>query len=150
MWTKIRKPLLWILSIQLIAYVAGRVIEKKMVSGDEGSDDFKIAAICNGRKFHSRATHLRSGAVVAGMGGMDVDLRDATLDPTGATVQLNAMMGGIQLTVPDTWAVDVDAETLAGGFEANVTPVDQLPDDAPKLRVHAVTRMGGALVTTES
>ena len=87
---------------------------------------------------------------MAGMGGVDVDLRDATLDPTGATVELSAVMGGIQLTVPDTWAVDVDAETLAGGFEANVTPVDQLPDDAPKLRVHAVARMGGALVTTEA
>lgn len=150
MWKKIRKPLMVILLVQAILYLVGRLLEKKMTVGDEGSDDFQVAAICNGKEFHSRAQHLRSGSVVAGMGGVDLDLRDAFLDPDGATLELNALMGGIELTVPEEWAIEIDAETVAGDFEANVTPIEDLPDDAPKLHIHAVTRMGSALVTTDA
>lgn len=150
MWKRIRKPLMVILVLQAIAYLVGRLLEKRMTSGDEGSDEFRIAAFCNGKGFHSHAQKLRSGSVVARMGGVDLDLRDAFLDPDGATLELNAVMGGIQLTVPDDWAIDIDADTIAGGFESNVTPIDKLPEDAPRLHVHAVTRMGGALVTTDT
>jgi predicted membrane protein len=149
-WNKIRKPLMVILLVQAIVYLVGRLLEKKMTVGDEGSDDFQVAAICNGKEFHSRAQHLKTGSVVAGMGGIDLDLRDASLDPEGATIELNALMGGIELTVPEDWAIDIDAETMAGDFEANVTPIENLPEDAPKLHIHAVTRIGSALVTTET
>jgi predicted membrane protein len=150
MWRKIRKPLMVILIVQGVVYLVGRLLEKKMTVGDEVSDDFQVAAICNGKEFHSRAQHLKSGSVVAGMGGVDLDLRDASLDPAGATLELNTLMGGIELTVPEGWAVDIDAETMAGEFEANVTPIEDLPDNAPRLHIHAVTRMGSALVTTDA
>jgi hypothetical protein len=59
-------------------------------------------------------------------------------------------MGGIQVIVPEDWAVEVDQKSLAGGFDVKVTPPEDLPDDAPKPHVHAVTRMGGGLVTTKA
>jgi hypothetical protein len=59
-------------------------------------------------------------------------------------------MGGIQVIVPNDWAVDVDKKSLAGGFDVKVTPFEDLPEGAPRLHVHAVTRMGGGLVTTKA
>lgn len=148
MWKKLRRPLLSILAIQAIALIVAQIVASRWSKGDERSDEFKIAAICGGKKFQSRAEHLRSGAVVASMGGIDLDLRDATLDPAGATIDLNATMGGVQITVPEAWAVDIDKSALAGGVEAKVTAREDLPDDAPSLHIRAVVRMGGALVTT--
>jgi predicted membrane protein len=84
------------------------------------------------------------------MGGIDLDLRHATLDPAGAELKLKATMGGVQVLVPEDWAIHIDTEMLAGGFEVNVTPPEKLPEDAPKLRIHALARMGGGVVTTQA
>jgi hypothetical protein len=147
MWKKLLRPVCVFLTISAVASVVGQIIAVRLSRGDEGSDEFQIAAICGGKKFQSRAEHLRSGSVVASMGGIDLDLRDATLDPAGASLDVRATMGGVQVIVPETWAVDVESSALAGGFEFNVTPPEKLPDDAPRLHVRAVVRMGGALVT---
>ena len=87
--------------------------------------------------------------VVTSVGGIDLDLRDATLDDAGAELDLTATIGGIRVIVPAEWAVDIDAEAMAGGFDARVTPVEEMPDTAPKLHVHAVARMGGIQVTND-
>lgn len=145
---KLLRVLLWILALQAAGRIVGPVIAKKITRGDEGSDAFRVAAIFGDRKFHSRATRLRFGTVIASMGGIDLDLRDATLGSEGAELKLEATLGGIQVVVPEDWLVDVDTKTLAGGFEVKVTPPEDLPEDAPKLHIDAVTLMGGVLVTT--
>lgn len=145
---KFRRVILAILTIHVIAWVAAQVASKRLERGDEYSDDFRVAALMGGKTFHSHAQNFTSGAAIAGMGGVAIDLRDATLDPNGTTLDITATMGGIQIVVPESWAVDIDAEGVAGGVDSNVTPSDELPDDAPRLHIHAVTRMGGALVST--
>jgi predicted membrane protein len=147
---KLLRIVMAIVTVQVIGSLVGLVVSKRMSEGDENSDEFKVAAIFGGKKFRSRARSLRSGVVVALIGGIDLDLRDATLAPEGAKLELRTTMGGIQVTVPQDWAVDVDAETQAGGFEVNVTPPVDLPEDAPNLRIHAVTRMGGGAVTAKT
>ena len=146
---KLLRVILWIVALQAAGWILGQVISKKMTRGDEGSDDFQVAAICGGRKFHSHATRLRSGTVITTMGGIALDLRDATLDSAGAELELKATMGGVKVVVPEDWAVDVDTETPCG-FEVKVTPPEDLPEDAPRLHIDAVTRMGGVLVTTKA
>ena len=80
------------------------------------------------------------------MGGVDLDLRDAILDPDGASLELKATMGGFQVTVPAEWAVDFKDDSVTGGFEVDVTPLEDLPEDAPKLHIHAVAKMGGGKI----
>jgi len=60
---------------------------------------------------------------------------------------LRTTMGGIEVRVPQSWAVEVDQETLGEALEVDVTSPEDLPEDAPRLRIHAVTRMGGGLIT---
>lgn len=122
--------------------------ERRAPPGGESSDEFRVAAILGGKRFRSTARRLRAGSVVASMGGVELDLRDATLDPDGATLDVDATMGGVQIMVPPNWAVEIDKQALAGGVEARVTARESLPEDAPHLHVRAAVRMGGALVTT--
>jgi len=150
MGRKLLRVLLVIMAVQIVGFIVGAIISKKMTKGDESSDDFQIAAIFGGKKFHSHADGLKSGAVVAAMGGVDLDLRDASLDSGGANLDLKATMGGVQAVVPEDWAVEVDIRETAGEVEVKVTPPEDLPDDAPKLHIDADARMGGVLVTTKT
>ena len=145
--SRLRRILVAIAASQIVAWVVGQVVGRRMSRGDERSDDFRVVTILGGRQFDSHAEHLRSGAVVASMGGVDLDLRHATLDPEGAVLDVRTTMGGVQVTVPDRWAVDVDRSGFGGGVETRVTAPDELPADAPKLRVRVVANMGGVVVT---
>jgi len=61
------------------------------------------------------------------------------------------MMGGLEVDVPEGWAVEVDQETLQWGqFDVDVTSPEDLPEDAPKLRIHSLMRMGGGLITNKA
>ena len=120
-----------------------------MTRGDENSDDFQLAVFFGGKKFESTATSLRSASVIAAMGGVELDLRGATLAPEGATLALRTMMGGAQITVPPDWAIDVEFGGIAGGIDVDAPSADDLPEDAPKLHVHAVTRIGGMSMATK-
>ncbi|MDH3189186.1 MAG: cell wall-active antibiotics response protein [Acidimicrobiia bacterium] len=148
MFRKLVRVALWVVAVQAAAFIVGQILSRKLTKGDEQSDEFQVAAIFGGKKFESHASGLKSGAVITSMGGVDIDLREATLDAGGAALDLRTTMGGIQVVVPADWAVEVEADSKAGGFDARVTPADELPVDAPKLQIHAVTRMGGVLVTT--
>jgi predicted membrane protein len=150
MGRKLKRVLIWIAVAQVAGWILGQIISKRMTKGDEATDEFQVAAIMGGKKFESHARDLKSGAAITSMGGIELDLRDATLDSDGAQLELKTTMGGIQVFVPEDWAVDVDKRSLAGGFDVKVTAPEDLPDDAPKLHVHAVTRMGGGLVTTKA
>ncbi len=147
---KLLRALIVIVVAQIAGWIVGQIIAKKLSRGDETSDEFQVATILGGKKFESHAKDLKSGVVITSMGGIELDLTDATLASSGAELELKTTMGGIQVTVPEDWAVKVDAESKAAGFDVKVTPPESLPIGAPELRIHAVTRLGGGLVTTEA
>jgi hypothetical protein len=120
-------------------------------AGFSDADDFRIAAFWGGREFSSTATNLTSGWAVAVLAGISLDLRDATLGPEGASLALRATVGGIAVTVPETWRVIVESNITAGGIDVRTTDPAELPDDAPTLRISATAQSGGiAISTTEA
>jgi len=135
------------IGVSVAGWITGLLVARRLAIGDESSDEFRLASIMGGKEFHSHAAHLKSGTAITCLGGMALDLREASLDPTGASLELMTTMGGIEVRVPQHWAVEVDQETLGGALEVDVPESDELPDDAPRLHIHAVTRMGGGLVT---
>jgi len=145
---KLVRMFVWMTALQIVAFIVGQALAKKLTRGDEDSDEFQIASFFGGKRFESHARDLKMGVVLTSMGGIQLDLTDASLHEAGADLELKTTMGGIMVTVPDDWAVELDGEAMAGGFDARVTQPEELPDDAPKLHVHAVARMGGVLVTT--
>lgn len=81
------------------------------------------------------------------MGGNDIDLRHATLSARETVINAYAVMGGIDIIVPDDVRVIDDGIGIMGGFgiedKGAVAPMDALPADAPIVRVRGAALMGG-------
>jgi len=84
-------------ALSVAARIVAMVISRKLTLGDESSDEFRAASIMTGKEFHSHAEHLRSGTAITSLGGMALDLTEATLDPAGASLELDTTMGGIEV-----------------------------------------------------
>ncbi len=81
--------------------------------------------------------------IVAIMGGAHLDLREARFPPGVVELDVTAVMGGIEIVVPPGLAVQMHGSAIMGGFaEVNRAPANPDPD-APLLRVHGLTMMGG-------
>lgn len=127
-------------------WAACQVLARRRTVGDAASDEFELAVYFGGAERTSTAASLRRGVVRVCCGGVDLDLREAVLDPSGATLELSAMWGGVSVTVPRTWRVLVEDRSTLGGVDARVTPPEELPDDAPFLRVSVTARLGGVAI----
>jgi predicted membrane protein len=148
MRTSIR-ALLLLIGAMVVTRLAAAVVSKRFEEGTEVSDEVRRVVLLDGLEFSSRAGGLRSAEVSVVLGGATIDLRDAAIDPAGASVLLENTLGGLELRVRDDWAVTVDDVMVGGGeIEVRVTPLDELPTDAPRLNVQVITRLGGTLITT--
>jgi hypothetical protein len=140
-----------IVAVKLLVVIAGlvalgQVLARRRTVGDETSDEFAIAVYVGGVQRICRASALRRGDVSVVCGGVDLDLREAELDPGGATLELAATWGGINVTVPTWWHVVVEQRAVLGGVDAKVTEPEELPEDAPELRVGVTARLGGVAI----
>jgi DUF1707 SHOCT-like domain/Cell wall-active antibiotics response LiaF, C-terminal len=91
------------------------------------------------------STKLRVSAV---LGGVILDLRQATLQPGVTEIHVTALMGGVQVIVPPALAVEVSGHAVLGGFD-HIDRAPSKPDpDQPLLRVHGLAIMGGVAVET--
>lgn len=125
------------LAVPAIAQLVKRLVPEH---GDEWSDHFQIVCLMQGRHWRSEAPHLESGTVVAVAGGVEVDLRGATLAPGGAHLRVTNLMGGIDIQVPDDWHVRLEGRAFMG---ANDTIGLGETHGQPLLTVDCVTVMGG-------
>ena len=128
------------LAVPAIAQLVKRLVPEH---GDERSDHFQIVCLMQGRHWTSEAPHLESGTVVAFAGGVEVDLRGATLAPDGAHLRVTSLMGGIDIQVPDDWHVRLDGRAFMG---ANDTVGLSDHGGQPQLTVDCVTVMGGVAI----
>jgi hypothetical protein len=89
--------------------------------------------------------HLK---VVATMGGIELDFRDAVLGPGVTEIHVRAVFGGVQIIVPPDLHVEVSGAAIFGGFGH----VDRMPAQAdagrPVLRVRGIAVFGGVSVET--
>jgi|BarGraNGADG00212_2_1021979.scaffolds.fasta_scaffold21408_2 Cell wall-active antibiotics response 4TMS YvqF len=129
------------------AMVAALTKRRVQTTEDPASNEPTAASVFAGERFVSRAPALHGGRVITWFGGHDVDLRDATLDPSGATLDLKTVYGGTQVAVPEGWRVRSHVTSIFGGTEVGVPEAD-LPADAPLLELRGFTLFGGVRVTT--
>jgi Cell wall-active antibiotics response 4TMS YvqF len=115
---------------------------------DEDADELDIAAIFDGLEARSRATAFRGGELLVWFGGGTLDLREATLDPAGATLRVRAIFGGLEVIVPESWPVEVDANSIFGGV-GDATDPESVDPTLPTLVLQILAVFGGATVQTE-
>lgn len=61
------------------------------------------------------APDFRGGSATAFMGGVVLDLTKADMAGDEAVVHVLAMWGGVEVRIPDTWAVEVNVVPIMGG-----------------------------------
>ncbi|WP_458188232.1 LiaF transmembrane domain-containing protein [Haladaptatus sp. NG-WS-4] len=72
-------------------------------------------AIFGGRDQRVTARPFVGGDLTALFGGVELDLRDATLENRPVHVTANALFGVVDVVVPREWNVDVDVLPVFGG-----------------------------------
>lgn len=112
--------------------------------GPGGTERVDAFALLGGVQRVLRSTDFRGGSVSATLGGCDIDLRQATiLDGDTAVLDTLALMGGIEVRVPEDWTVETRGMAVLGGFEDKTRrPLD----DRKKLVVTGLAVMGGVEV----
>ena len=77
------------------------------------------------------------------MGGIGLDLREATLSGRVTDIYVFAMMGGVEIIVPPDVRLESDGFAIMGGFEDQLKEPASRDPDAPIIRVHGFALMGG-------
>jgi len=89
----------------------------------------------------------RAMQVVAVMGGAELDFREARFGSEAVEIEVFALMGGVEITVPPGVRVEVSGFALMGGFGECGTGAPAEPG-APVVRVSGFAMMGGVEVRT--
>lgn len=83
---------------------------------------------------------------VAFMGGVELDLREAIIDPQVTEISVLAVMGGVVVTVPPNVRLESDGFAVMGGFEDQLKQPASGDANAPVVRVTGFAMMGGVEV----
>lgn len=102
-------------------------------------------AMMAGLERTNRSDRFRGGDLTAVMGGVGLDLRGARPVPEGAVLDVFALWGGIELTVPEGWRVELEVVPLLGGFEDRTRAVESTAA-APRLKIRGFVVMAGGEV----
>jgi predicted membrane protein len=71
----------------------------------------------SGGKERIDSQDFHGGEISAVFGGMEMDLRGATLAGGAAVIDATVVRGGIVLNVPRDWRVNIQTTTVLGGVE---------------------------------
>ena len=129
------------------ATVVGQLLARRRTWGDDDADDVSMATCFGGIDRSLNGEAVRHVSAAAWLGGINLDLREAKLAPEGADVELEAVMGGIKLTVLAEWRVEVEKDVSAGGYRGSGDAVRGATRRRAAPHVVARARMGGVLVT---
>jgi Domain of unknown function (DUF5668) len=132
-------PVLLILAGLVVIWHATRRVPSR--PSGETDPTVNMLAIMAGVTRRSLAKTFRGGEATAIMGGCEIDLRDAALDPAGATIDVFAFWGGIEIKVPQGWRVENRVFALMAGAEDSTKGT--APAGAPTLVVRGLVVMGG-------
>jgi predicted membrane protein len=120
-----------------------RAYQHPTESGGILSPHLNVFSILGGGEYRIRAKNFRGGDLVAFMGGFDVNLKDADIEDSEATITVNCLMGGGVIRVPETWAVSMRVAAFMGGHSLKAR---EGPQPTKTLIVKGVAIMGGVEV----
>jgi len=99
----------------------------------------KAIAIMGGFRRSNSSQEFKGGELTAIMGGLEIDLRDASIKGE-AVIDIFTMMGGVEMRVPDDWVVVIEGFPFMGGYEDKTRPPKV---SAKRLVIKGVAFMGG-------
>lgn len=89
---------------------------------DDSDSVISGTAILGGYKCTNNSQDFRGGDLTAIMGGVELDLRDASIKGSEAVLDIFAFWGGVKIRIPEDWTVSLQAMPILGGFEDKTRP----------------------------
>jgi hypothetical protein len=121
-----------------------RAYSQSAPEGDSAlSPHLNVFSVLGGGEYRIRTKNLRGGDIVAFMGGFDIDLREADIEGSQATISVSALMGGGVIRVPETWGVAMRVTAFMGGHSLKTRESSQ---PQKTLIVKGIALMGGVEV----
>ena len=127
------------------AYAAPRTYVSP-ATGAHVSERQIIVGIMGGAEKKGVWTPARQTLVMAMMGGVELDFREARMPPGVTEVVIFAVMGGAEIIVPPGVHIDLNGFALMGGFGQTGYAPPPLDPNAPVLRIGGFALMGGVEV----
>lgn len=112
--------------------------EKENIVNEDIVDYFTVFS---GIENSNYSKNFKGGKLTAIFAGIELDLRDAEIEGKTALISATAIFGGIDITVPAHWNVEVQATPILGGVEKS-TKFNR-DEDAPTLKIHGTAVLGG-------
>ena len=109
---RLRKLLLILAAVQVVNTVLGIVLRSRFLSQPLGEGEINAVGVSGGAEEKVTSTGFRGGYVRAVMGGVELDLTEATIEDPPATIEMTVVMGGAKIAVPEGWNVRVDTGTV--------------------------------------
>ena len=81
------------------------------------------------------------------MGGVEMDLTEASIDDPPVTLETTLVMGGAQIKVPEHWKVINDMKITLGGVQDSDGVNELFRDEAPDLILTVKVILGGLSIT---
>jgi predicted membrane protein len=108
-------------------------------------------AIFGGVNRRIESQDFQGGEALAVFGGVEIDMHRAATTREEISVDVNAIFGGVEMWVPDTWDVIVRGSSILGGFEdktQRASPNLGAPEGVkrPRLVIRGSAVFGGVVV----
>lgn len=118
-------------------------------SGTVNADTLAEWAVFGGVRRRIESQNFEGGEALAIFGGINIDLTKAGIKKDEVRLEANALFGGIDIRVPDTWQVVVRGAGIFGGYEdktwRTTTPSEER---RPRLVISGFAVFGGVVVKT--
>ena len=119
-----------------------------VAEGERRKVAHNVVGIMSGARRTGRWRPSQELNAFALMGGCEIDLRQAEIDSAVVTINATALMGGIDIIVPDGIEVELDEFHFMGAVETRLSGVPTIPG-TPLIRVKAFALMGSVVVRTK-
>jgi len=91
-----------------------------------GNDTVSEYSLFGGVERRVNTKNFRGGNITAIFGGVELDFRSAEIEGEEATLFVEAVFGGIEITVPERWIVNFQVQSVFAGYSHETR--EPLPD----------------------
>jgi len=114
-----------------------------------GADTVNEYALFGGVERRVNVNNFRGGSITAIFGGVEVDFRSADIEGEEANIYVEAIFGGVEITVPERWIVIFQGQSVFAGYSDETRPpLPEAPGAPPRktLILHGRAVFGGISV----
>lgn len=105
-------------------------------------DDYiEESVLLTGLEKSIQSQNLKGGKISSTLAGVELDLRGAKLYKGEATLDIDVVLGGVELYLPENWRVEYKGSPTLGGID--IRKRDKLEPDSPVLKINYSILMGG-------